>query len=91
MQTFTDISIDVCPWSAHRDPLVARVVSLLQFFETGQLALAAPGISNRVMEGIAFYKRVDNRVHCMQLDMERETRKREAASRAAEGGGHGRY
>lgn len=76
--TVTGTPVDVCPWRAFTDPFVARVLHAFRFFESGQLSFALPEPSHRLVEGLAFYAQVDNRVHGYMLDKEREERKRES-------------
>lgn len=77
METMTGTPVDTCPWRAFADPFVARVLNAYRFFESGQLSFALPDPSHRLVEGLAFYHAVDNRVHGQMLDKERTERKRE--------------
>lgn len=78
IQTVTGSPVDVCPWRAFRDPFVARVLAAFRFFESGQLSFALPDPSHRLVEGLAFYSQVDNRVHGHLMDKDREERKRDS-------------
>lgn len=77
IKTMTGSYVDGCPWSAFRDPFVARVIDAYRFFESGQLSFKEPNPSHRLVEGISFYHSVDNRVYGAFLDRDRAERKRE--------------
>lgn len=71
-------SVPSCPWRAFRDPLVSEVIGALGFFESGNLSVALPNPSHRLIEGIAFWNQVYNRIHAKQMDLEREVRDQDA-------------
>ncbi len=69
--------MDGCPWRAFARPIVSRVIEAIQFEENGNLAVAAPDPSHKLVQGIAHYSAVRSRVHGLQQDQEREERERE--------------
>ncbi len=78
MHSMTGQWIDTCPWRAFLDPFVQRVLAALKFMESGQLAFLLPNPTHRLVEGISYYLGVDNQVHGMILDHEREERRKKA-------------
>jgi len=78
MKEMTGVDISGCPWRSFAAPIVREVLHALRFFESGNLALALPNPSHRVIEGIGFWNQVYNRVQSKQMEMEREQRKQES-------------
>lgn len=72
-----------CPWRAYFDPFVNRVADAFGAFEDGNLAVALPDPSHRLVQGVMFYRRVTNRIVSEQLDHDRKERERARA----QGGG----
>lgn len=72
MLEMTGQEIETCPWRAFQDPFVARVVRAYRFHESGQLAFVEPDPSHKLVEGIAMYAAIDNRVNSKQLEMQRK-------------------
>lgn len=70
-----------CPWRAFFDPFVQRVVRAYDFFESGQLSWAVSKPSHRLVDGVAFYHRVDNTVWSKQLRQEREEQEQRRSAR----------
>jgi hypothetical protein len=84
MEAMTGYNVGTCPWRAFHSPFVRRVRTAMSFFESGQLAFACPFPSYKLVQGIAFYQGASNRMQGKQLDLDRETRKRDAETAAAE-------
>ncbi len=72
-----------CPWRAFFDPFVNRVRAAYEFFVEGQMAIAVPGPSARLVAGVAHFHRAVNSCERTRMDEERDERKREQASAAA--------
>jgi hypothetical protein len=83
IKTMTGTYVDTCPWRAFKEPFVSRVIDAMRFFESGQLAFKVPHPSHRLVEGIAYYHSVDNRVYGSILDRDRAERKRESERQRA--------
>jgi hypothetical protein len=61
-----------CPWRALSDPFVSRVLDAYQWEESGQISLAYPRASHRLIEGVGFYKRMVGLCQSKQMEIERE-------------------
>jgi hypothetical protein len=83
MCDMTGVDVSGCPWRAFTIPIVREVLHALRFFESGNLALALPDPSHRLMEGIGFWQQVYNRVQSKQLELERKEREAKSAADAA--------
>ena len=73
-----------CPWGAFTVPIVLEVLHALRFFESGNLALALPHPSHRLIEGIGFWNQVYNRIQSKQMERDREVRAKEAKQAQAQ-------
>ena len=76
IRTMTGDEAMSCPWRAFQDPFVHRVLDGVSL--GGELAFALPDPSHRLVEGIKYYRRVDNRVAGRFMDLERAERERKA-------------
>ncbi len=65
-----------CPWRAFTHPLVADVMKALKFKEDGNLALAFPNPSHRLIEGIGFWTATMNRCQSHELELEKKNREK---------------
>jgi hypothetical protein len=79
MEEMTGHDVGTCPWRAFSDPFVQRVQTAMRFHESGQLAFVEPEPSHKLVEGIAMYNAIDNRVYSKQLDMKRKEQERSRA------------
>jgi len=70
-----------CPWAAFLDPFVVRVHRAVGFCEHGEYDWYAPDPSNRLVEGIAFFKRCLNAVFAKRREQERERSQQQAPTR----------
>lgn len=82
IRQMTGYFVPGCPWRAFATPLVRDVMSAVQFHESGNLQFALPTPSHRLVEGIAFWNAVYNRVYTRQLEIERQERERSEATGA---------
>jgi hypothetical protein len=84
MQEMTEVAIPGCPWRSLSAPIVREVLHALRFFESGNLSLALPHPSHRLIEGIGWWKQIHNRVHSKQMENDRKQRERDAKTANAQ-------
>lgn len=84
MVEMTGVESFGCPWRSANAPIVREVLSAMRFEENGNLASYLPAPSQRLLEGIGFWKQVSNRVHSKQMELDREQRAAEARAKAAQ-------
>jgi hypothetical protein len=68
-----------CPWHAFKHPIVRDVMQVLPFVESGNLEFVCPEPSHRLVEAVALWTTMYNRMMSKQLEIEREQKKREIA------------
>ena len=79
-----------CPWRAFFDPFVNRVRAAYEFFVEGQLEVAFPDPSARLVDGVMHYHRAVNGCERKRMEAEREEmRGQQEAARAQQGGRRG--
>ena len=78
-----------CPWRAFFDLFVARVRAAYEFFVEGQMAVAFPDPSARLVAGVLHFHRAVNSCERTRMEEERTQREqvRNAAAPAARGHG----
>lgn len=72
IEQWTGTAPQGCPWAAFLDPFVVRVVRSSAVADDGYLELYEPDPSNRLIEGLAFYKRCRASVESKRMQQERE-------------------
>lgn len=65
-----------CPWRAFTHPLVGEVLRAVQFAEHGNLAFALPNPSHRLVEALAVWNQVGNRIQAKTMERDREEAKK---------------
>lgn len=78
MQDMTGQTVGSCPWRALRDPLVVRVLAVMPFFESGQLAYVAPQPSHRLLCAVRYYETCYNSMYSKQQEADRKDNQRTA-------------
>lgn len=68
-----------CPWRAFSVPIVREVMHAVQFHESGNLAFALPTPSHKLVEALAVWNQVYNRVQAKQMELELERRRKNGA------------
>jgi len=67
-----------CPWRAFTSWLVRDVLQGMRYFESGNLHLAFPQPSHRLVEGIGFWSATMNRIQSKQLELDKKNRENAA-------------
>jgi hypothetical protein len=80
VQEMTGVEPVSCPWRAFSLPLVTDVLKAFQFFESGNLGVALPEPSHKLVEALGFWSQVNNRVQAKQMELERAERKQAATA-----------
>lgn len=73
-----------CPWRAFSMPLVAEVMHAIQFFESGNLSVALPNPSHKLVEALGLWNQMYHRVQNKQMQLANEQRQRDASAAAAQ-------
>jgi hypothetical protein len=74
IQEMTGVEPVSCPWRAFSYPLVTDVLKAFQFFESGNLGVALPEPSHKLVEALGWWSQVNNRVQSKQMEMDRKER-----------------
>jgi len=80
VQEMTGIEPVSCPWRAFSYPLVTDVLKAFQFFESGNLNVALPEPSHKLVEALGFWSQVNNRLQSKQMELDIAKRKAEATA-----------
>lgn len=77
LEVMTGIEPVSCPWRAFSHPLVREVLKAVQFAENGNLAFALPNPSHRLVEALAVWNQVGNRIQAKTMERDREEAKKQ--------------
>jgi hypothetical protein len=72
VEEWTGEYIETCPWRAFFDPFVGRVLDAHAWVESGNLGVAAPDPSYRLVEGLKSYRMFLNAIQQKQWELEAE-------------------